>query len=37
MGAVFASCVLRPVFAFCILRYVRGKNNVRRHGQHGIY
>ena len=30
-------CVLRPVFAFCVLRHVRRKNNVRRHGKHGIY
>ena len=30
-------CVLRPVFVFCVLRHVRHKNNVRRHGQHGIY
>ena len=30
-------CVLRPVSVFCVLRYVRCKYNVRRHGQHGIY
>ena len=30
-------CVLRPVFAFCVLRHVRRKKNVRRHGKHGIY
>ena len=30
-------CVLRPVFAFCVLRHVRCKNNVRCHGKHGIY
>ena len=30
-------CVLRPVSVFCVLRYVRRKYNVRRHGQHGIY
>ena len=29
-------CVLRPVFAFCVLRHVRRKKNVRRHGKHGI-
>ena len=29
--------VLRPLFAFCVLRYVRHKYNVRHHGQHGIY
>ena len=30
-------CVLRPVFAFCVLRHVRRKNNVRHHLKHGIY
>ena len=30
-------CVLRPVFTFCVLHHVRRKNNVRRHGKHGIY
>ena len=29
-------CVLCSVFAFCVLRHVRRKNNVRRHGKHGI-
>ena len=29
-------CVLCSVFAFYVLRHVRRKNNVRRHGKHGI-
>ena len=29
-------CVLCSVFAFCVLRHVRRKKNVRRHGKQGI-
>ena len=29
-------CVLRSVFAFCVLRHVRRKKNVRRRGKQGI-
>ena len=29
-------CVLCSVFAFCVLRHVRRKKNVRHHGKQGI-
>ena len=29
-------CVLCSVFAFCVLRHVRRKRNVRCHGKQGI-